>query len=110
MVVGVLAATPEEALGESDAAGELLLLAEPDDPPPIPLTGRQVPVKEPESAPDSFIVTSGPGSGKTTSLPSTVVQPLPRFATKMDGRSAKAVDGALLEPLAALMVTLAHDI
>ena len=107
----MLTETPEEALAEPETAGELLLLAEPDDPAPIPLRGWQVPVKEPESSvTDSFIVTSGPGSGKTTSLPSTVVQPLPRFATKIDGRSAKAVDGVLTEPLAALMVTLAHDI
>jgi len=45
-------------------------------------------------------VTSGPGCGKTTSVLSTTVQPLPIFATNMSGRAEKATAGAarLLDP------------
>jgi hypothetical protein len=52
-------------------------------------------------------VKSGPGSGKTTSVLSIVVQPLPMFATKMDGREEKGVPSLLL-PAAPVMVTVAQ--
>ena len=65
--------------------------AAPDDDPP------QFPVKPvPDLA--EVPVTSGPGSGKTTSCPSTVVQPFPIFALKMSGREEKATVLALLVP------------
>jgi hypothetical protein len=68
-----------------------------DEPPPIPFPAAQVPVKP---VPD-FVevpVTSGPGLGKTTSSDSTVVQPLPMFATNMSGRDEKATVLALFVP------------
>lgn len=100
----------DEATGEAldaapEAAGAVLLLDEDEaDPvsPPTPFTALQVPVNEPElSATLSLFVTSasGPGFGNWTSLPSTVVQPLPRLATNRSGRLEYAVAGALvLEP------------
>jgi hypothetical protein len=84
--------------------------AEPD-PPPIPFTAAHVPVKDPESSATVILdVTSeaGPGLGYCTSLPSTVVQPLPRFATKRSGLSEYEVEGADPEPL--LMVIEAQSI
>lgn len=84
-----LAACVLEAAGAAEALPPEL---EPADPPPIPLTAAQVPVKEP--APLPVPVTSGPGSGKVTSLVSTVVQPLARLATKRPGRAENAVAGA----------------
>jgi hypothetical protein len=68
-----------------------------DEPPPIPFTAAQVPVK-PVPAFVEEPVTSGPGLGKTTSWVSTVVQPFPRFATKRSGRDEKAVVLALFVP------------
>jgi len=59
------------------------------DPPPMPLTAAQVPVNVP--APWDVPVTSGPGFGNATSLPSTVVQPLARLATNKSGREEKGV-------------------
>lgn len=51
-------------------------------------------------------MTSGPGFGNSTSLPSTVVQPLSILATKRSGRSEYAVAGGLvLELELGLMVT-----
>jgi hypothetical protein len=107
-----------EALAAEGAAEALppeLPELEPD-PPPMPLTAAQVPVKVP--APWDVPVTSGPGSGNAMSktfvsydstrkegeyvpLPSTVVQPLARLATKGPGRAEKAVSRseiARLEP------------
>jgi hypothetical protein len=106
-----LDATGELAAGEldgEDAAGALELpdgSADPveppdeldDEPPPIPFTAAHVPVK-PVPPFVEEPVTSGPGLGKTTSSVSTVVQPLPRFATKRSGRDEKAVVLALLVP------------
>jgi hypothetical protein len=54
------------------------------DEPPMPLTAAHVPVSVPEAVDEP--TTSGPGSGKTRSVCSTVVQPLPRFATNSPGR------------------------
>lgn len=59
------------------------------EPPPIPLTALQVPTTSPGDF-ETF-VTSGPGSGNFTSVVSLVVHPLPRFATKSDGRDVKEV-------------------
>ena len=68
-----------------------------DEPPPIPPTAAQVPVKPvPDFVEDP--VTSGPGLGKTTSSVSTVVQPFPKFATNMSGRDEKATVLALFVP------------
>jgi hypothetical protein len=106
---GVLAAGVEDCEGLDESEPEPEPEPEPDgadpDPPPIPFTAAQVPVKDPESsATESLVVTSsdGPGSGNCTSLPSTVVQPLSRLATKRSGRSANLTAGAL--PLPASMV------
>jgi hypothetical protein len=85
-----LAAGALEATGAAEALPPELEPADP--PPPIPLTAAQVPVTAP--APLPVPVTSGPGLGKVTSLPSTVLQPLARLATKMPGRAEKAVAGA----------------
>jgi hypothetical protein len=70
--------------------------------PPMPFTAAQVPVYEPELSSCSAVVTSagGPGSGKMTSFVSTVVQPLPRLATKRSGRDLKATAGDGPEPAA----------
>ena len=58
-------------------------------------------------------VTSGPGSGNVVSVPSIVVQPFPRLATKSDGREEKKIlPQSLLArlPLAdAVMVTDAQS-
>jgi len=100
-----------------EAAAELLPPVFPPEvpapvvPPPTPFTAAQVPVTEPELSvrpAGRLVTTSGPGSGKTTSLPSTEVQPLARLATKSPGRAEKATEGdaRLLEPPA--MVTLAQ--
>lgn len=72
--------------------------------PPFPLTAAQVPVIPNPGAPGLTIVTSGPGSGKTGFVLSTVLQPLLRFATKIVGRDENAMAGAAPEPAA--MVTL----
>ncbi len=97
----------ELAAGDgADGAGTALLPdvpADPAEPPPIPFTAAQVPVKP---VPD-FVevpVTSGPGSGKTTSSDSTVVQPFPMFATNMPGRDEKGTVLALLVPDPAAIV------
>lgn len=130
----IVTAADEEVLGEAatEAADEVpteepelaeaagpepveLEVPEPADPEaesapiPIPLTGWQVPVKDPLSSfTVLFVVTSGPGLGYSTSFPSTVVQPFPRFATKSDGRSLNATAGAsLLDP--PVMVTEAQS-
>jgi hypothetical protein len=102
----------ELAAGDDvDGAGELAAGDDPaeppdeldDEPPPIPFTAAQVPVKP---VPD-FVevpVTSGPGLGKTTSSDSTVVQPFPMFATNMSGRDEKATVLALFVPEPPAMV------
>lgn len=77
--------------------------------PPIPDTAAQVPVNEVPLV-VSLFVTSGPGSGKTTSLPSMVVQPLSRFATHSVGRSEKAtLEAERVLLLAPVTVTLAQS-
>jgi len=83
---GTAAAALEEA-----GVGELLPLSlpEPDEPDEVP--PEQVPVSEPSLFPVCLSTTSGPGLGKITSLPSTVVQPSPRFALKTSGREENAV-------------------
>jgi hypothetical protein len=107
-------ATGTIVTGDDDATGEFPDVAGLDpDSPPTPSTAAQVPVKDPElSATADFTVTSaeGPGSGNWTSLPSTVVQPLPRFATKRSGRLEKATAGAERVPDAAVISTEAQVI
>lgn len=79
--------------------------------PPMPFTALQVPVNDPESSVTVYLFVtsaSGPGLGNWTSLPSTVVQPFPRLATKISGRLEYAVDGALAELDAAFTVTEAQ--
>lgn len=102
-VVGVLVTDADEAgleVAEEGAldAPEAPEVEAPDDaadPPPIPLTAAQVPVNEPElSVTVSFLTTLGPGFGKSTSFPSTLVQPFARLATKRSGRLEKGVDDA----------------
>ena len=91
METGADAEGAVEAL-DAGGAAEALLPEPPEldpDPPPTPPTAAQVPVKVPE--PPAVPVTSGPGSGNATSLPSTEVQPLARLATKRLGREEKAV-------------------
>jgi hypothetical protein len=56
-----------------------------------------------------MLVTSGPESGKTTSVLSAVVQPFPIFATKRDGREEKDTS-ALFLLVAPVMVTDAQFI
>jgi len=56
--------------------------------PPFPLTAAQVPMMVSAGDP-VFPETSGPGSGKMVSVPSLVVHPLSRLATKMVGRDEK---------------------
>jgi len=100
--------TAEAELDESPPEPEPPL----EDPPPeLPLEEPpvQLPASEPPLLPVSLLTTSGPGSGKRTSLPSTVVHPSPRFAWKIFGREEKATDSARLfleEPPA--MVTVAQ--
>lgn len=124
----VVAKTPPGRLdvagdaGEADVANvlagglppsELAGAPDPDpDPepvsPPLPATAEQVPVKVSAEFP-VLPVTSGPGSGKITSVPSLTVQPLPRLATKIPGRDLKATDARLaFLDLAAPMVTAAQ--
>ncbi len=89
-------------------ATELLPLDEEPDPvsveaqvvsPPIPLTAAQVPTMLSElSVTVILLVTSGPGQGKTTSLPAPLVQPLATLATKRSGRDLNAVAGVVPEP------------
>jgi hypothetical protein len=106
----------DEALEASPEAVAVELLLEDEeldelDPvsPPMPFTALQVPVNDPESSATVYLfVTSGPGLGNWTSLPSTVVQPFPRLATKISGRLEYAVDGALAELDAEFTVTEAQ--
>ena len=95
----------EEGVGRDVAA-----LPDPEEKSPMPATCLQVPV----TPPGVFVtsVTSGPGSGNVVSVPSIVVQPFPRLATKSDGREEKRVPASLLArlPLAdAVMVTDAQS-
>lgn len=69
-------------------ADEPLPLPEPEPLPPA-AAAWQVPVGLTSLEP--WVSTSGPGSGKMTSLPSSVPQPLPMLAVKTAGREAKAV-------------------
>lgn len=85
---------------EATLATELPLAAGPEAPEsplalsaPMPLTCAQVPVYVLESVFLVVISAAGPGSGNTTSVPETVVQPLARLARKMDGRLANATAG-----------------
>lgn len=94
MAIGLEAAGALDcaALDAGGAAAEALLPELPElapDAPPTPLTAAQVPVKVP--SPPGVPVTSGPGFGKLTSLPSTEVQPLARLATKRLGRELNPV-------------------
>lgn len=70
------------------------------------LAAPQFPVSCPSClVPTDVTSASGPGFGKKVSLPSTVLQPLLRFALKMSGRSEYATAGA--DPDPDPMVTLA---
>ena len=71
------------------SAGAVAALPDAEEKSPIPATCLQVPV----TPPGVFVtsVTSGPGSGNVVSVPSIVVQPFPRLATKSDGREEKGV-------------------
>ena len=91
-------------------AGDVAALPDPEEKAPMPATCLQVPV----TPPGVFVtsVTSGPGSGNVVSVPSIVVQPFPRLATKSDGREEKGVLARLPArlPLAdAVMVTDAQS-
>lgn len=59
---------------------------------PTPLTGAQP--ASVSGVPRKAAVTSGPGKGYLTSVVSVVLQPLPRFATKISGRAEKGTTGA----------------
>lgn len=106
---GIMVIETADEDGATDAAG--LEPADPEDPeesdvrPPMPLTGAHVPLAA--SCLDvPAVVTSGPGFGMRTSVVSTVVQPLARFATNISGRLVNAVLG--VDPLPLAMVTLAQ--
>jgi hypothetical protein len=78
-----------------------------DEPAPIPFTAAQVPVKPVPGCEAGLgvVVTSGPGLGKTTSMPSIVVHPFARFATNKSGREEKAaVLSLLLDPPLATVI------
>ena len=106
MVVGELADTEDATTDDAPVAVAVLDPVEaktPGEPPPIPFTAAQVPVKEPTlSPPWTAFVTSGPGLGNCTSVPSTVVQPLPKLATKRSGRDANAAE-AVPDPAVTVM-------
>lgn len=71
-----------------------------DEPLPLLATAPQVPVNPvPLPVPAlGVLVISGPGLGKTISVPSTDVQPFPRFAKKIPGRAEKATEEAARVP------------
>jgi len=115
-VVGWLEEAADATLEDPAEAAGAALLPDEDEPepdsPPMPLTPLQVPVNDPESSVTVYLFVtsaSGPGLGKWTSLPSTVVQPFPTLATKRSGRLEYATAGALRVPeLAELTVTEAQ--
>jgi hypothetical protein len=113
MVVGELAGAEGATTDAEDATADAPPVAvavldsveakTPGEPPPIPFTAAQVPVKEPTlSPPWTAFVTSGPGLGNCTSVPSTVVQPLPKLATKRSGRDANEAE-AVPDPVVMVM-------
>jgi len=105
VVVGDWANAPPLTLALALSAGA----AEADAAPPLPALEPQDPVSEPESSVTvSLLTTSGPGSGNWTSLFSTVVHPLSRFAWKTAGRAEKATDSALFLLDPPEMVTVAQ--
>lgn len=85
-VVGVspAAAVVGSATGVEAAALEAAPEPEPEPEPDPPVEVPQLPVGA--RAFWLFLVTSSPGLGYSTAPPSTVVQPLPTFATKICGR------------------------
>lgn len=102
---GEAAEAPDAEGAEAEALGALGFASA--APPLAGAAGESTALPQlPTNCPSCFVptfVTSGPGLGKNVSLPSTVVQPLPRLALKMSGRAEKATAGTGPVPLAIVM-------